>query len=77
MKDTKTLNTNVLAEEYEEITSDSAKFHKPDNITNHPSSDAVEELTDFLLNEVSKLNRVISTIFGNSCKNSQINGQLN
>ncbi len=54
MKDTKTLNTNVLVTEFiqEPVSTDSEKFHKPDNV-NRPS-DPYETLTlsDFLLNEV-------------------------
>ncbi len=52
MKDTKTLNLNVLAEEYicEQVTTDSEKFHKHDNV-NRPS-DPYETLSDFIMNEV-------------------------
>ncbi len=52
MKDTKTLNLNVVAEEYmhEEIATDSEKFHKHDNVER--PSDPFETLSDFIMNEV-------------------------
>ena len=52
MKDTKTLNLNVLAEEYmhEEVATDSEKFHKHDNVDR--PSDPFETLSDFIMNEV-------------------------
>ena len=52
MKGTKTLNTNVLASEFinETVTTDSEKFHKPDNVTR--PTDPYEHLTDFLMSEV-------------------------
>ena len=52
MKDNKTLNVNVIAEEYmhEEVATDSEKFHKHDNVDR--PSDSFETLSDFIMNEV-------------------------
>ena len=52
MKDTKTLNLNVVTEEYmhEEVATDSEKFHKHDNVDR--PSDPFETLSDFIMNEV-------------------------
>ena len=61
MKDTKTLNTNVLVTEYmdEEVATDSDKFHKPDNLTHSPQHaadlfDNFEQLNDLLAYDASK-----------------------
>ncbi len=52
MKGTKTLNVNVVAEEYmhEVVATDSEKFHKHDNVDR--PSDPFETLSDFIMNEV-------------------------
>lgn len=61
MKDTKTLNTNVLATEYldDDVATDSDKFHKPDNLTRSPQQasdlfENFEQLNDLLSYEATK-----------------------
>ena len=54
MKDTKTLNTNMVAtEESETVTVDSEKFQKPDNSQTSTASEVYDQLQDFILSEVS------------------------
>ena len=71
MKDTKTLNTNVLAQDDdEEITTDSEKFHKPDNQQQEQQQEPYEQqINDFLTN-AAKGGAVKSTDDSNLLENN-------